>query len=41
VAVSQSEKAIPEADVVILAVPDIAIKKISEDIIPQMKSGAW
>jgi ketol-acid reductoisomerase len=40
VVVSQSEKAIPEADVVILAVPDIAIKKISEDIIPKMKSGA-
>jgi hypothetical protein len=35
----QSE-VIPEADVVILAVPDTAIGKISSDIVPQMKTGA-
>jgi ketol-acid reductoisomerase len=36
----QQEKAIPDADVVILAVPDVAIGKISTEVIPLMKSGA-
>ena len=40
VEISNQEDSIPTADVVILSVPDIAIKKISKDIIPQMKTGA-
>jgi len=40
VEISNQEDAIPIADVVILSVPDVAIKKISKDIIPQMKTGA-
>lgn len=36
----RQQDAIPQADVVILAVPDVAIGKISEEIIPIMKSGA-
>ena len=38
--VSTDADAILKADVVILAVPDITIGKISDDIIPQMKPGA-
>lgn len=40
VSVSLQKKAVPDADVVILAVPDTAIKEISEEIVPLMKSGA-
>lgn len=40
VAVSVQEEVIPMADVIILAVPDVAIGAISEEIIPQMKPGA-
>jgi len=40
VAVSLQEVAIPQADVVILGVPDVAIGKISDELIPMMKSGA-
>jgi hypothetical protein len=40
VSVSEQESAVPEADVVILAVPDVAIGAISNDIIPLMKPGA-
>lgn len=40
VVVSEAKSAIPEADVVILAVPDVAIGSISEALIPQMKAGA-
>ena len=40
VAVSAAEKVIPDADVVILGVPDIAVGKISDEVIPQMKSGS-
>ncbi|MBU1821858.1 MAG: NAD(P)-binding domain-containing protein [Bacteroidetes bacterium] len=40
VTVSKSEEAIPEADFVILAVPDIYIKNVAQEIVPQMKSGA-
>ena len=40
VAVSKAEDVIATADVVILAVPDVLIGGISEDIIPEMKSGA-
>ncbi len=40
VSVSEANKAIPSADVVILAVPDVALGKVSADIIPMMKKGA-
>ncbi|HZF63281.1 MAG TPA: phosphogluconate dehydrogenase C-terminal domain-containing protein [Chitinophagaceae bacterium] len=40
VVVSEPEAALPEADVVILGVPDVAIGEISHDIIPKMKPGA-
>jgi len=35
-----TERVIPEADIVILAIPDVALGKVSEHIIPLMKSGA-
>lgn len=38
--VSDAAQVVPEADVVILAVPDVALSKVSAAIIPQMKSGA-
>ncbi|NAS10626.1 phosphogluconate dehydrogenase C-terminal domain-containing protein [Poritiphilus flavus] len=38
--ISSANEEIPLADVVILAVPDVAIGAISETVIPQMKSGA-
>ncbi len=34
------DMAVPEADAVVLAVPDRLIRKITEEIVPQMKSGA-
>ncbi|WP_128546375.1 phosphogluconate dehydrogenase C-terminal domain-containing protein [Larkinella soli] len=40
VSVADPSAVIPPADVVILAVPDVAIGKISEEIIPAMKPGA-
>ena len=40
VSTTAQEKSIPDADVVILAVPDVTIGKISNEIIPMMKSGA-
>lgn len=40
VKVSEAERVVPEADVVILAVPDVALAKISASTIPQMKAGA-
>ena len=40
VSTTPHEKAIPGADVVILAVPDVAIGKISDELIPAMKPGA-
>jgi D-apionate oxidoisomerase len=40
VKVTTQENAIPDADVVILAVPDIAIGGISAEIVPLMKTGA-
>ena len=40
VRVSEAERAVPEADVVILAVPDVALAKVSDSTIPQMKTGA-
>jgi D-apionate oxidoisomerase len=40
VKVSEPDFYIPESDVVILAVPDIALEKVSKEIIPAMKEGA-
>ncbi len=40
IVVAKQEDAIPDADVVILAVPDTAIGSISAEIIPLMKPGA-
>lgn len=40
VSITAQAEAIPDADVVILAVPDVAIGKISEEIVPMMKKGA-
>jgi hypothetical protein len=40
VQVTEAESIVPEADVVILAVPDVALAKVSATIIPQMKAGA-
>lgn len=38
--ISKADESIPNADVVVFAIPDILIKKISRDIIPMMKTGA-
>jgi D-apionate oxidoisomerase len=40
VTVTRAEDCIPEADIVILAVPDVALSMVSEEMIPMMKSGA-
>lgn len=40
VTVSEASEAVPEADAVILAVPDNLIATVSEDLVPQMKAGA-
>lgn len=40
VAVSDAGPALPKADAVILAVPDVALEKVSAQIIPQMRAGA-
>ncbi|MGI8635540.1 MAG: phosphogluconate dehydrogenase C-terminal domain-containing protein [Segetibacter sp.] len=40
VVLSNEAEAVPQADVVILAVPDVAIDAISQQIIPKMKPGA-
>lgn len=40
VAVTNADSAVPSADVVILAVPDIAIGAISAELVPLMKPGA-
>lgn len=40
VSVSEQGKAVADADVVILALPDVAIGSLSQAIIPQMKAGA-
>ena len=37
---SPAELVVPESDIVILAVPDVALAKVSEITIPKMKSGA-
>lgn len=40
VAVSYPETCLHQSDAVILAVPDVALEKVSSEIIPQMKKGA-
>ncbi len=40
VTVSEPNEVIPISDIVILAVPDVAIKDVSKNTIPKMKSGA-
>jgi len=40
VTVSQPDDTVPFADMVILAVPDVALEKVSATFIPMMKSGA-
>lgn len=40
VVISNETEAIPSADVVILAVPDVTIGSVSDSIIPRMKGGA-
>ena len=40
VEVSKQAEALPDADVVILAVPDVAIESVSNEVIPQLKPGA-
>ena len=40
VALSSQAEALPQSDVVILAVPDVAIGSVARDIVPLMKSGA-
>lgn len=37
---TESNESVPISDIVILAVPDVALAKVSQEIIPQMKSGA-
>src|SRR5688572_16879366 len=40
VTVSVQEEAVPVADVVILAVPDVAIGMVAREVVPRMKPGA-
>jgi hypothetical protein len=40
VTVSSPDKCVPDSDIVILAVPDIALEKVSSEIIPVMRTGA-
>ncbi|MDB6037969.1 MAG: semialdehyde dehydrogenase [Verrucomicrobiales bacterium] len=40
VTVTTQTEALPGADVVILAVPDVAIEAVSREVIPQLKAGA-
>ena len=38
--VSTQAEALPGADVIILAVPDVAIEAVSQEVIPQLRPGA-
>lgn len=38
--ISDPKEALSNADVVILAVPDVAIRKVAGDVVPQLKAGA-
>jgi BarA-like signal transduction histidine kinase len=39
-ALTETDKAVAEADVVILAVPDIALGPVSAEVVPQLRTGA-
>jgi hypothetical protein len=39
-ALSRTEESVPDADVVIFAVPDVALAKVTSEYVPQMKRGA-
>ena len=39
-AVTETSAAIADADVVILAVPDIVLGKVSEEVVPQLRAGS-
>ncbi|WPP50951.1 phosphogluconate dehydrogenase C-terminal domain-containing protein [Catalinimonas niigatensis] len=38
--VTQAQEILPHADIVILAIPDVAIRKVAVEIVPQIKAGA-
>jgi len=40
ISISQEKDVLPHGDIVILAVPDVAIEKVSAGVVPQMKPGA-
>ena len=40
ISLSTPAEALPEAEIVILAVPDVAIEAVSREVIPQLKAGA-
>ncbi|MEM9833345.1 MAG: phosphogluconate dehydrogenase C-terminal domain-containing protein [Bacteroidota bacterium] len=40
VSIAQPEAVLPSADIVILAVPDVAIQRVAANVVPRMKSGA-
>ena len=40
VSVSDRNESVPTSDIIILAVPDVALEKVTAEIIPEMKSGA-
>lgn len=40
ISVSEAASAIPDSDIVVLAVPDHAVGRVSHEVIPQMKAGA-
>src|SRR5215213_4741588 len=40
VSCSKSDEALPQADVVIFAVPDVAMESVTQEMIPKLKAGA-
>ena len=40
ISVSEPDNVLPDADAVILAVPDVVIKKVAADLVPRARSGA-
>jgi hypothetical protein len=40
ISVSSAADVLPDADIIILAIPDVAIKKVASDVVPRLKSGA-
>ena len=39
--VSEADECIPSADIVILAIPDVALESVSASVIPAMKEEPW